>query len=155
MREQVANRHCEVVIRVHQPPRRRDDAVSVRIRIIAERESVFVLQADELGHRIGARAVHPDFAVVVDGHEREARIDGRIYHADVEPIVLGNARPIGDARSAQGIGTQAQFCPANRLDIDHVLQIGHVRRREILLVGSARTLGRVEAQALHPGVVFA
>ncbi len=66
MRQQIANRHRQEMIRIHQTDRRRDDAVAVRIRIVAERHLILVLELDEAGHRIGTRAIHANLAVMVD-----------------------------------------------------------------------------------------
>ena len=86
VRQQVPDRDRQIMIGVHQPGRRRDDAVPVRVRIVGEGDPIPVLQADEPRHRIGARAVHADLAVVIDGHEREGRIDHRVHDRDVEPV---------------------------------------------------------------------
>ena len=47
MREQVADRDREVVVRVHQARRRRDDAVAVGVGVVAERDVVPVLELDQ------------------------------------------------------------------------------------------------------------
>ena len=79
MREQVVDGHGQVVIRIHQADRRRDDAVAVGVGIVGEGDAELILEADEPGHRVGARAVHADLAVVIDGHEGERRIDRRVH----------------------------------------------------------------------------
>ena len=88
------------MIRIHQTRGRGDDAVAVRVRIIAEGDFIFVFQPNELGHRVRARTIHADLAVVIDGHERKPRIDQRIYNADVELVVVCDARPVSNARAA-------------------------------------------------------
>src|ERR1700734_1785944 len=37
--------------------------------IVGEGDTEFILEADEPRHRIGARAVHANLAVMIDGHE--------------------------------------------------------------------------------------
>ena len=69
MGEQIADRHGEEMIGVHQPGRRRDDAVAVGVGIVAEGDVEVVLELDEPGHGVGAGAIHADLAVMVDGHE--------------------------------------------------------------------------------------
>ena len=75
MRQQIANGDGQVMIRIHQPRRRRDDAVAIGIGIVAEGDAILVLQADQSGHRVGAGAIHANLAVVIDRHEGEGRID--------------------------------------------------------------------------------
>ncbi len=86
MRQQVADRHGEIVIRIEEPGRRRDDAVPVGVGIVRERDAIAILQLDEPRHRVRARAVHADPAVVIDRHERERRIDRRVDDGDVETV---------------------------------------------------------------------
>ena len=75
MREQVTDGHGEVVVWVHQA----DDGVTMPWRSasgsLAEGDAVSVLEAYEAGHGVRAGAVHADFAVVIDRHERERGID--------------------------------------------------------------------------------
>ena len=59
----------EVGVGVHQPGVRRDDAVPVGVGIVARRDVVLVLVADQAGHGVRRGAVHPDLAVGVEGHE--------------------------------------------------------------------------------------
>jgi len=82
MRQQIKDRHGQVAIGV-QSRGRSDDAVPVGICVIAEGDPIAILEADEPGHRVRARAVHPDRPVMVDGHEREGRIDQWIDDSDV------------------------------------------------------------------------
>ena len=70
VRQQVADRHGEVVVGVHQPGGGRDDAVAVGVGVVAEGDVEPVLQLHQAGHRVGAGAVHADLAVVIDRHER-------------------------------------------------------------------------------------
>src|SRR5699024_9164093 len=88
VREQVADGGGEVVVGVHQPAVGGDDAVTVRIRVVAGGDVVLVALLEQRGHRPRARAVHPDPAVVVQGHERPARIDLGVDHGEVEVVHL-------------------------------------------------------------------
>ena len=86
MRQQVADGHGQVMVGVHQPGRRRDDAVPVRVGVVGECDVILILEPDQPGHRVGAGAVHADLAVVIDRHERKGRIDLRIHDLDVQAV---------------------------------------------------------------------
>ena len=107
VREQVANRHRQIMIRIHQARRRRDDPVPVGVRIVAEREAVLVFEPDQPGHRIGARAVHADLAVVIHRHERESRIDHRVDDSDVQSVDGVDRLPVGQGGAAQRVHAPA------------------------------------------------
>ena len=113
MGEEILDRDGEIVIGIHQSRRWRDDAVAVRIRIIGEGDAVFVLQADKPRHGIGARAIHADLAVMIDGHEGKGRIEFGIDDGDVEPIGRVDRLPIGPRRAAKG--STASFSPEPRI----------------------------------------
>ena len=85
------NRHGEIVIRIHQPDRGRNDTVAVDIGVVAEGNRKAVLEADQTGHRIRAGAIHADLAVVIQRHEGKRRIHRRIDDLDVESVGLGDA----------------------------------------------------------------
>ena len=86
MREQVADRHGQVMIGVHESRRRGHDAVTIRIGIVAESDAILLLEPDQARHRVGARAIHADLAVVIDRHEAKRRIDAGIHHGNVEVV---------------------------------------------------------------------
>jgi hypothetical protein len=75
MRQQVKDRHRQIMVRVDQPGRRRDDAMPIGVGIVSEGDLIAILEPHKPGHRVRARAIHADLAVVVEGHEREGRID--------------------------------------------------------------------------------
>src|ERR1019366_2598532 len=76
--EQVANGDGEIMVGIEQPSARNYDPVPIRIGVVAERHLVLAAQIDELGHGVGAGAIHADFPVVVDGHKSELGIDGGV-----------------------------------------------------------------------------
>ena len=127
------------------PARRRDDAVPVGVGVVGERDPVAVLEADEPGHRVGARAVHADLAVVVDRHEREGRIDLRIDDRDVEAVDRVDRLPVvhaprrrADRRRASG---RAARIASMSMTLPQIVDIG---QDEIVLV---RRLPRLMAAA--------
>ena len=66
----------------------------VGVGIVPESHLVLISQTDQPGHRIGTRAVHANFAVVVNGHKRKCRVDYRIGDDDVEPVNRVDRFPI-------------------------------------------------------------
>jgi hypothetical protein len=60
MAEQIANRHREEVVGVHQSRRPRHDAVPVRVRIVRERDAILIFETDEPRQTMArARATTP------------------------------------------------------------------------------------------------
>ena len=71
MVEQVVDGYCEVMVRVHQPAVRGDDAVSIGVGIVAGRDLIVVAVGDERRHRIGRAAIHrilPSVSSVMNRH---------------------------------------------------------------------------------------
>ena len=52
MREQVRNRHRQVVIGIHQSRRRRDDPVAIVVGVVGERDVEAIAHRDERRHRV-------------------------------------------------------------------------------------------------------
>ena len=63
------------MIGVHQAYAGGDDAVAIKVDIIAKSDVVSVFERDQFGHGIRARTVHADFAVAVESHKREGFIN--------------------------------------------------------------------------------
>src|SRR5262249_29114421 len=63
-----------------------DDAVPVGVRIVGKGDAILMPEAHEPRHRVRTRRIHADLAVVVDRHEREGRVDGRVRDHDVQVI---------------------------------------------------------------------
>ncbi len=78
VQEDVENRHCQVVVGVHQAQAARNNAMPVVINIVAKGDIEFVLHRDQICHSIRAGAIHADFAVVIESHERECRVDALV-----------------------------------------------------------------------------
>ena len=83
MRQQILNRNGEIMIRIHQSSRWRDDAVTVAVGIVRECDLVSILQRDKARHRIRTGTVHANLAIVIHCHEREPGIDDGIDDFDV------------------------------------------------------------------------
>ena len=114
-----------------------------------------VLQPEQTGHRVRARAVHADLAVVIHGHEREGRVDSRIDHFDLEAVNAIDRLPVVHARAAERVHCELQSRGADRVHVDDVPQVLHVRSREVLLVERRSTLSRSERQTFRRPIVLA
>ena len=100
MREQIPYGHRQVMVGVHQPCTRRDNAVPIGVWVIGEGDPVAVLETHEPGHCIRTGAIHANRAVVVDGHEGESRIHLRIDDCNVQPVDLVDGLPVMHGRTA-------------------------------------------------------
>ena len=92
--EEVLDRNRQVVVGVHQPVVRGDDAMPVAVRVIAGRDVEAVLALDERRHRRRRGAVHPDLAVPVEGHERPLRVDFRVDDREIDRVSFGDRGPV-------------------------------------------------------------
>ena len=83
---EVLDGHGEVVVRIHQAAVGRDDAVPVGVCVVACRDVEVTLPRDQRGHCVRRRAVHPDLAVPVEGHEPECRVDVGVHDGQLEAV---------------------------------------------------------------------
>ena len=91
--EEIADGDGEVMVRVQQAGGRSDDAMPVSIGIVGEGDVEAILEFDQPGHRPGAGAIHADFAVMINRHERESRIDFRVHDRKIEAVAFGRSAP--------------------------------------------------------------
>ena len=126
------DRHRQEVVGIQQPERGHDDAVPVRVRVIAPRDTEVVLEPYKPSHRVGNRAVHADLAVVIHRHETERRIDTWIYDNKVQPIEIADRLPVVHRCTAERIHPQVQAAGGNRLHVDHITKVLDIRRHEII-----------------------
>ena len=122
----------QIVVGVHQPRARRDDAVAIGVGVVPERDGETIAQREQAGHRVGAGAVHPDLAVVVERHEREPRVDGLVDHLEIQAEALGDAGPVLDAGAAHRVGAELDAAARDRVDVDDLGQILDVGGQEIV-----------------------
>jgi len=130
----------------------RDDTVAVGVGIGGEHDAKPILEANEPGHGIRARRVHADLAVMVDGHEGEARVDDRIDDGDVESIEGIDGLPVVSGGAAERVDRERQAGPANGVHVEDVAQIVDVGQDEVLLMSARRRDGGRERHAFHAGV---
>jgi hypothetical protein len=142
------------MVGVHQPCTWGDDAVSIGIRVIGERDGVAVLEADEPRHRVGAGAVHSNRAVVVDGHERESRIDQRIDDLDVQPIDLVDRLPVMHGGAAERVDGELEPGAANSAHVDDIAQVVDVGKNQVFLPRRLGVDRSGERHSLYRGVTI-
>ena len=149
MGEQVADRHREVVVGIHQPGGGGHDAVSIRVRIVGEGDPELILEPDEPRHRVGARRIHADLAVVVDRHERERRVDHRVDHGDVELVEEVDRLPVRSRSPTEWIDAQREARRSDRVRVDDAREIFDVRHDQISFVRGRGLDRHSKRHALH------
>jgi len=150
--EQVTDGDGQVVVGVHQLRGGGDDPVAVRVGVVGEGNLKTILEPNEPGHRPGAGAVHADLAIVIDCHERERRIDLRVYDFNVEAVEFVDWPPVMHGRAAERVHAQLEAGSANRVPIDDVPQVVDVGQDKISRVGGPGLEGRGERHALQAGI---
>jgi hypothetical protein len=147
--QEITDGNRQVVVRIHQAGSGRNDSVTIRIRIIREGYLVFVFQAHQSRHGVGAGAIHANFAVVIHGHEGKSGVDNGIGDGDIQAVNRINVLPVRPGGSAERIDAEFEVSAANGLGVDDVAQVIHVGKDEILLMGGDGFDGRIEWSALH------
>jgi hypothetical protein len=119
------------MVRIHQPAARRDDAMPIGVRVVADGDVEPVLEPDQIRHRVRRRAVHADAAVVIERHEAERRVDDVVRHVDLEPVSFGNRQPQRHGRAAERIDADTKTGVSNGGHVDDGVQVGDVRVDEV------------------------
>ena len=127
----------------------RDNPVPVMVRVAAEGNLEAILQADQRLHRIGRGWIHADLAVPVDRHETEGRVDGLVHDREVQPVALGNRRPVVHPGAAERIHPQADLRAANGIHVDHIGEIGNVGVEVVVPVRRGSVQSLLERNPLH------
>jgi hypothetical protein len=105
--------------------------VAIGVGVVAEGEVEPVLHRDQVRHRVGGRAVHPDLAVVVEGHEPEGRVHDGIHDGEVEAVRLGDRPPVVRVRAAQRVDADAEARAPRDLEVHRRAEVLHVRPDEV------------------------
>ena len=152
VREQIVDRHGEIVIRVHQAAVGSDDAMAVGVGVVAGGDVVMLARGDQGGHRVRRGAVHPDLAVGVEGHERERRVDRRIHHRQVFQVVAEtDAGPVPHRRTTERIGTDVDARLPNHIEVDHLTEAVAVVHHEREVMHVIPGTGLLERDSTHIG----
>ena len=125
------NRHGEVMVWIHQTERRRDDAVTIGVGVVAHRDLKAIFETHQPRHRVGTRAIHPDLAVMIQSHEAKRRIDLVVDDREIEIVALGDSLPVGERRAAERIDADLYPRRANRFHVDHRGQIIDVGTEQV------------------------
>jgi len=123
--------------------------MAVAIRIVAPGHVEAILEPDQGGHRIRRRAVHADFAVMVESHEGEGGIRVRVDERDVELVGLCNGNPERQGAAAHRVSAEAQSRGLDRLDIDHVAEVPDVGPDEVVIMDVAGAACGCQVHAAH------
>ena len=148
--EQVGDHRGQVVVGVEQPGAAGDDAVPVGVGVVGEGHVEAVAQVDQPGHGVARGRVHADLAVPVDGHEPEGGVDRLVDHLQLQPVVLGDGRPVVDRRPAQGVDAQAQPGPADRLHVHDGGQVLDVGGHVVVALHAGGAGGPLGRDPPHP-----
>ena len=116
MLEQIVDGNRQIVVRVHQT-RRRDDTVTVVVRVVGEREVKLVAQRQQARHCALGGAVHTDGAIFVEMHKAESLVNLVVNNGQVQVVVFTDTFPVFDTGTAQRIDAQRQ---ARFLDSRHI-----------------------------------
>ena len=94
----------------------------VRVRVVCEGDAKIVFQSDQPRHGIGAGAVHADLSVMIDGHEREGRIDRRVDDRDVQFVGGIDRLPVADRGASQRVDGHIEAGGTNGVHVNDVPQ---------------------------------
>ena len=59
--------------------------------------------------------IHTDLSIPIHSHEPESRINSLVDNREVQPVALGNAPPVADPYTAEGINPHLDLRAANSL----------------------------------------
>ena len=155
MAEEVADGDGKVVVGIEQPGLGHDDAVTVGIGVIAERDLVAAAHLYQVRHGEGTGTVHADLSIVIHGHEGEAWIHGGIDDLQVQLPAKGDGLPVGKRGAAQGIDAALDVGVPDRFHVDDVRQILDVRSDEIVQASGRGLERRLDRHAAHAAVALA
>ena len=102
-------------------------------------------------HRVWRRAVHPDLAVPIGGHEAKCRIDDGTDYRRLDSVLLDHRRPVVHRRAAQRIDSDLHACAVNRFHVDDVAQVADVSRDVIVFVKRRRGQRPLIRNTIHAG----
>ena len=154
MREQVRNRDGQVVIGIHQSRRRRDDAVAIVVGVVGEGDVEAIAHRHERHHGVRRRAVRPNLAVPVHGHEAERRIDRVVHHGHRDPVPRDDRLPVAHAGAAERIHADSHAGAADGLHVDDAREVVDIRRDVVVEMRARRAARALVGHAADGAQVF-
>ncbi len=151
--EEVADGDGEVVVGVHQAGGWGDDAVAVGVGVVAEGDAVFVFEFKQVGHGVGAGAVHANFAVVIDGHEGEGGVELFVDDGQIEFVGVADGFPVVQRCAAEGIDADFYVGGTDGGDVDDIGEVVDVGGDVIVSVRGWGLDGGFEGFSFDAGVV--
>ncbi|MNC27204.1 hypothetical protein D3C75_753690 [compost metagenome] len=148
MLEQVVNRNCKIMVRIHQTSRR-DDTVAVVIRVVGERQIEFVTQRQQTRHCAFGGAIHADSAIFIQMHKAEGLIDMIVNNRQIQIVVFRYALPVFDTGTAERINTQFQTRFLDGGHINDVHQPFDKRLHQILFLYVTACPGFIQRDAFY------
>ncbi len=106
----------------------------VGIRVVSKGNPILILEPHEPGHSVRAGAVHTNFAVVINRHERERRVELRIDDADIQFVNRVDRFPVRKGGATERIHCELETGCADRIKVHNVPQILYVGYDKIFLV---------------------
>ena len=111
-----------------------DDAVAVVVGIAGKCNVELVFQPDESLHGVRRGGIHANLAVPIHGHESKRWIDRFVHDGQIETVLLGDQRPIIDARASERVDAELDLGIADRRHIDDGFEIVDVGVQKVVLV---------------------
>ena len=136
------------MVRVHQARVGGDNAVAVRVGVVAGGQVELVAVVHQRGHGVRAGAVHADLAVGVQRHKPPGGVHVRVDHLEVQPVALADRAPVVHGRAAHRVSADVQAGRLDRVHVHHVAQVGNVVVEVVELPGALVQHAR-DRGALH------
>src|SRR5271170_4630140 len=149
--KQVRDRDREIVIRIHQPARARDDSMPVRIGVVGKGDVETIALREQADHRVRRRAIHPDLPVPVGGHEAKRRIDDVADDGRLDAVLLDHGGPVMHSCAAERIDSNLNARAPNLLHVDDVAEVADVGADVVVLVQGRGRERALVWNALHSG----
>src|SRR5262249_27969409 len=122
MGKQIADGDGKIVIRIHQSCGGRHNTVTIGVRIVRECDAVFVIESGVAGHREWARTGHANDTYVIDHHERERWVEGRVDDGNVQMVFGVDRLPVGPGSTSKWVYAELEARAPNCIDVDNVSQ---------------------------------
>ena len=121
--------------------------MAVGVGVVGEGHVELAAHRDQARHRERRRAIHPDLAVPVGGHEAEGRIDGVVHDRRVDAIALRDRLPEMHGGAAERIDADLDAGGLDQRHVDDIVEIGDIGA-DIVVAMDQRRFARLVV--IHP-----